>query len=277
MSRPGWRAEDAARVQTLPLRGPFAAQIGLGWAPIRPLSTVERAVLPGAVQIAAGGDHLRLDCILGLAGDFAEIRGLSRPDEALEAGIGPRAQDFDLQVTATGRAPFVVGGGTGGNGAGVNFFQLYDREGARRKGQPQAHHFLAGDDPEVISADSPGLCPTAASWGHWAKVTVGGTSGGSWGISGLQVAAPHVEHRVDHQVAALGPELGEADLGGVAQEPCGFMIERIRRLLQRADPEGYGELLALGAEGAARRDRGHPANLNARGPSPGFRGTVVCS
>jgi hypothetical protein len=72
----------------------------------------------------------------------------------------------------------------------------------------------------------------------------------------VQIAARHVEHGVNVEIAFSLPQFQEIDLGRVAEQPGGLVVERGRAFLELTDAERHPEALALTAEAAAGRYAG---------------------
>jgi hypothetical protein len=73
----------------------------------------------------------------------------------------------------------------------------------------------------------------------------------------MQIATWHLQHGLDVQIALALPQLEEIDLLRVAEQPGGFVIERLRTLLQFADAQGDSKTSALRTQTATRRNRGN--------------------
>jgi hypothetical protein len=228
---------------------------------------MEGAVFPLVIQIATGRDHLGLDGIIAFPGDLAEVGGLTAPDQGLQLGLRAGAHHLHLQVPAAGRASPVIGRGAGGDRTGV-LLGLDHWEAPGGKGEVEEGQALARYHLKSVTPQSAGLFRPPGPTGHFPGMPQGGTPGRLRGISRLEMPAPDVEHRVDQQVSRRPLEPSERDMLYVAEQPGRLVIERLGRLLERANPERDRQLLALGTEALALRKREHPANLSAERALP---------
>jgi hypothetical protein len=73
--------------------------------------------------------------------------------------------------------------------------------------------------------------------------------------------ATDVESGVDQDLDPHTAELAEADALGMPDQPGCFMIGRVDPRVEGPDPEGDGDLLALGPKGGTWRRWLHSCNL----------------
>lgn len=239
---------------------------------------MQGAVLPGFIKVVAGRDHLGLERLGRFPADLAEVGRLPRPHQGLEVRVGLVAQDLYLEVPAARRPPAVVSRLTRGDRARVLAIEricLEDRQAPGREGEFQRRLGTPGNHQEAVPAQAPRLRPARGGCRRRARESMGPT--GAEPPAPLQVPAPDMEHRVDQEVAVPGPQVTEADVLGVPQQPGGLMIAAGGPLVQGADAKGDRDAEALGSESAACRSWMHAGNLTPAPPLPDSApGLYVC-
>ncbi|HET9294525.1 MAG TPA: hypothetical protein VFO06_09550 [Gemmatimonadales bacterium] len=91
-------------MQTLPLRRPVAAEVGLRRAAIGPAPPMQCAIDTVDTEVAAGGNDLDVQGILFVAHDLAEVWRLAGADQCFLARVLTGAENFNLEVPAAGGA-----------------------------------------------------------------------------------------------------------------------------------------------------------------------------
>src|SRR5512134_4169566 len=95
-------------MQSLSLRRPVTAEVGLRGATVGPAPPVECAIDPVDAEVTARGDELHVQGILLGPSDLAEIWRLAGAHQRLQARLLAATEDFDLEVAAAGSTPGIV-------------------------------------------------------------------------------------------------------------------------------------------------------------------------
>lgn len=248
--RSGWNIENAARMQAFPVVRPLAAQLGLSGPAVRSFSTVQGAIRALIVQEPARGDHLRFERILSLPANLTQIGRLSRADQRLKGGLVAVAEDLNLEITAAGGAASMIGGGTGGNRAGIGAIRLlvHHREAAWRKRQALGHQLVALDDQEAIAAELAWLIGPAGLGRQGTREPMNRASSPNV-LPLFQVPAADMKCGVHEKGDTLATKIPKTDTVRVTEQPGRLVVDGVGSLLQSPDPERDRHLLAVVAEG----------------------------
>jgi hypothetical protein len=241
--------EYTSGVEVPLLRGPFAAQVGLGWPAVSPTAIVESAGDTIIIQVPAGRDHLSLDGEVSCPFHLAEIRRAAGTHQGLQLALAFGAHDLDLQVSAAGSTTEVIGSPAGGHCAGIAGTQ--HRQAARGRWKLANGPSAILDNEEAIAVEATRLGPFSRTPRSPAGKAV--SCALSLGSVPTQVAAGYVKHSVHVQFALVLPEIVKADVLGVSQKPGGLVIEGGCALLQRSDSKSHRHTSTLRPNAAARR------------------------
>jgi hypothetical protein len=161
------------------------------------------------------------------------------------------AHDLDLEVTAAGGFAGIVRGSARRRRAGIigTIPVCQNRQAAGRERERSNRVLALLDDYEPVAAELERLRVPLRTAGRGAGKAMCPAARGSSLL--VQIATRDVQHRLDVQVAFSLPQLQEINVLRVAEQPGGFMVERLRALLQLADAKGHPKTLALGPEAVA--------------------------
>src|SRR3954452_24583690 len=126
---------------------PLTAQIRLCWTSIRSPPVVQSAADAIIVEITTGGDQFGLDREVSCPVHFAEIRRPAGTHQSLQLALPFGAHDLDLEVSAAGGAPEIVGGPARGQRAGIAATQDRKSPGRRRQMPNSGAPVLYNDKP----------------------------------------------------------------------------------------------------------------------------------
>jgi hypothetical protein len=212
------------------------------------------------VEEPTGGNDLGLDGEVAGPGHLAEIRRSPGTHQGFEPTLPLGTHDFDLQVTATGSSPGIVGGPAGCQGTGVRAAQHREAPPGRVQGPYRRTTVL--HDEETVPIETARLLRLVRSPGSGSLESVGDALCGR--ATSPEIPTWDVQHRLDVELAPVFPDLGKGDVLGMAEKPGGLMVQGGVSLLERADPKGHGQAPALGTQLAAWRhgEAGGGAGLN---------------
>src|SRR3954451_3542755 len=229
--------------------GPLTAQIRLCWTSIRSPPVVQSAADAIIVQITTGGDQFGLDREVSCPVHFAEIRRPAGSHQSLQLALPFGAHDLDLEVSAAGGAPEIVGGPARGQRAGIAAAQ--DRKSSGRRRQIPNGGASVLYNKESIPAQPSRLVLPAGAPGSGSPKPVRCALGLRTIVA--QVSARYVEHGVHVQLASVVPDIVEGDPLRVTDEPGRLVIQRGVPLFERSHSKRDRHRPALAAETATGR------------------------
>jgi hypothetical protein len=246
-------------MQPLLLLRPLAAEVRLCGPAIRPLPPMQGAADPILVEIGAGGNDLCLDGEIARPFHLAEIRRTARTHQGLQPVLPLGTHNLDLEVAATRRPTGIVRGSARGQSARIGRGENRKTTGGRREcpdGGPPVF-----DDEKLVPAQLARLLPSDWSAGRGSSEAIGGAAGGA--PLCLQEAAGDVERGINVKLTLIFPDVIEADVLGVTNEPGGLVIQGGVPLFERTHPKDDRYRLALRTESVTGWGRGSLG--------PGFR------
>jgi hypothetical protein len=211
---------------------------------------MQAAANPIVVEVPTGGDDLGLDREVSSPFHFAEIRRAAGSHQSLQLPLALSAHDLDLEVPAAGRATQIVGSTAWGQRTRVTAIEDWEAAGRLRQASNRGSAVL--HNQKAVPRESAGLFPFVRPAGSRPSVAVRHTLG--TGSIPTQVSAGDMQHRVDVEFSLILPQVVEADVLRVADEPGCFMVERGGAFLQGADPKGDRDAVALAAQAPAGRN-----------------------
>lgn len=233
-------------MQSLPLRRPVTAQVGLRGAAVGPAPPVECAIDSVGAEVTARGDELHVQGIFLGAHHFAEVRRLAGADKRFQAGLLAAAEDFDLEVAAAGGAPGIVCRPAGCAHARVVRQNREPIPGVHRVPGPEVAMI---HEPEPAPAELPGLRRPRGTSRRPAFESMRQARGPISRL--LQEPAGHVQRRLYHQAPVQVVQAAEIHELRVTQEPGRLVIEGVVAFVQVPDPQGDRQGSALGAQALA--------------------------
>jgi hypothetical protein len=243
----------------------MTAEIRLGWTTVWPQPVVERAVEPALIEVAAGGNQLPPYRIGALTGQLAQVGGEAGADQRLQPGVRFRAEYFDLEITAAGRPPGMVCGGTGRDRTGIDAIEVI---GEYREGAARVWH-LAALHPPSLHHGEPIFSQPSRLRGDLGRrrdvveaVRATGQSARPLTASGtVEVPASHMKSRINEEIVSDLAEIAKAHAFGVAEQPGRLVIAGPIIAVEGRDSEGGLKRMAVWTGGPAGRRRVHPTNL----------------
>jgi hypothetical protein len=213
--------EDAPGMQPLLLLRPIAAEVRLCGPAIGALSPMEGAADPIIIEKGAGGDDLCLDGEIPRPFHLAEIRRAPRTHQGLQPALPLGTHDLDLEVTATRRSAGMVRGSARGQSARVGPAENRKAPGSRLEcphGGPPVF-----DNQKAVRSQPARLLPSDGPVGQGSAEAVSCAAGSApvW----LQETARDVQRSVDVKLTFIFPDLMEADVLGVTDEPGALVIQ----------------------------------------------------
>jgi hypothetical protein len=215
-----WR-KDAAGMQPLVLRGPFAAQIGLGRPSVGPRPPVKTAGDSIVIQEAAGRDDFGLDREVTRPLYLAEIRRPPGTHQCLQPSFPTGTHDLDLEVAAACCAAGIVGRPAWGQGAGVLRVQYRQASWGRRKRSGHGTAVLHHQEP-IPSQPAPLLGLVGPAGCGPPEAMRGALSNGTLTP---KVPARDVEGGIHVELPSILPDIGKRDVLRVPNQPGGLMVQ----------------------------------------------------
>ena len=213
--------------------------------PVGPLPAMQAAGHPVVPEVSAGGDHLRLDGVVSLPVDLAEIRRLAGSHQGLEPAAGGRVHMISIWRSRQ-QAAFIVLSAVRHRAVAQGFASAPDAEGSSSTGSDRGgkgRSRTAFRARCTTTKRSPPSCEAAASAGPgrgaWVRYSRARGNGRRSGL--LEISAGKWSVASTYRSPSPVPQLVKGDASGVAEEPGGLVIERGDAVLERSHPQGDTE------------------------------------
>jgi len=231
---------------------PFAAEVRLCRPAVGALSPMQGTADPIIIKIGAGGDDLCFDREIPRPFHLAEIRWAPGTHQGLQPALPLGTHDLDLEVAAAGSPAGIVRGSARGQRTRVGRAENGEAVAGKREcpeGSPPAL-----DNEKSILTQLARLLPANGPAWRGSREAVGGAAGGAsvW----LQETARDVQRGVDVELPLILPDIIEADVLSVTDEPSGLVIQRGVPLFERPHPKHHRYPPALRAERVTGRGHG---------------------